>query len=419
MRTILRTAALLLLLLAFYSCGQRTEKRRPADLNKILTNELSDTSALHRMDKEIRVFMQRWNLKGLSLAVMRRDSLLYAKGYGWADEEKQVEMAPGTLMRLASVSKLITAVGIMTLVEQGSLHLEDKVFGPEGILNDEVFTNAIKDKKYFRITVENLLRHEAGFSVRGGDPLFSTREVMSRFSLDGPPDHETLVRCLLSRPLRYVPGSTQEYSNLGYLLLSMVIEKITGTEYEEWMQKNVLKKAGCKDFHIAQNYYAKRFKGESRYYVQPNDEPVPEYNGSGKEVIRCYGGNDIRALSGAGAWVASVPELARFVASIDGRPSVPDILSASSVGEMTRYYDDSTYSLGWNDTRPDKGWTRTGTFSGTSALVWNFPDGECWLLVTNTSTWKGPRFARNTKALFQTLRQKYSSKLPARDFFWE
>ncbi len=415
----LRLTVLLLLVPALLSCGRHSEKRRPADLNKVLTNELSDTSSLHPMDKDIRIFMQRWNIKGLSLAVMRRDSLLYAKGYGWADEEKKVEMAPGTLLRLASVSKLITAVGVMTLVENGSLSLDGKVFGPDGILNDEVFTKAIKDKKYYRITVENLLRHEAGFSVRGGDPMFSTREVMSRFSLAAPPDHETLVRCLLQRPLRHVPGTTQEYSNLGYLLLSMIIEKVTGTEYEEWMQKNVLKKAGCKDFHIAQNYYAKRFKGESRYYVQPNDEPVPEFNGSGKDVVRCYGGNDIRALSGAGAWVASVPELARFVASIDGRPGVPDILSKGSVEEMTRYYDEATYALGWNETRPDKGWTRTGTFSGTSALIWNFPDGECWLLVTNTSTWKGPRFARNTKALFQNLRQKYSRKLPARDFFWE
>ena len=411
-------AALIVVTLAL-SCGRSGDGRKARDLNKTLTNALSDTSSLHPMDKELRLFMQRWNIKGLSLAVMRRDSLLYAKGYGWADEEKGVEMAPGTLLRLASVSKLITAAGIMKLCEEGRLSLDSKVFGADGVLSDSLFTKAIKDKRYYLITVENLLRHEGGFSVRGGDPLFSTREMMRRYSLDGPPDSKTLVRCLLGRSLRYVPGSTQEYSNLGYLLLSMIIEKVTGTTYEEWMQKNVLKPAGCKDFHIANNYYAKRYKGESRYYVQPNDEPVQEYNGSGKEVLRCYGGNDIRALSGAGAWVASVPELARFVASIDGKPGVPDILTKASIDEMTRYYDEATYGLGWNETRADRGWIRTGTLSGTSALVWNFPDGECWLMVTNTSSWKGPRFARNTKALFRTLRQKYSPKLPARDFFWE
>lgn len=390
-----------------------------ADLNRTLTNEMSDTSSLHRMDKDIEYFMRRWELKGVSLAVMRRDSLLYAKGYGWADEEKEEKMGPGNIMRLASVSKLITAVGIMTLREQGKLSLEDKVFGPEGILCDSVYTKAIRDRNYFKITVEDLLRHEGGFSVRAGDPMFSTLDIMRRYDLDTPPDSRTLVSRLLGRKLRYAPGTTQEYSNLGYLLLSMIIEKVSGEDYEDWMQKNVLRKAGCRDFHIAQNTYAKKYRGEVRYYVPSNEPLVPEYTGSGKEVVRCYGGNNITALSGAGAWVASVPELMLLVASIDGRPEIPDILSRESVDEMTRYYDDATYALGWNDTKPGVGWTRTGTFSGTSALIKYFPDGECWIIVTNTSTWKGPRFARYTKALFSTLRSRYSDLLPARDFFRE
>ncbi|MDY3782812.1 MAG: serine hydrolase domain-containing protein [Candidatus Cryptobacteroides sp.] len=413
-----------LLLAAFLALGlaascTRGQTPRPNRLNTLLTNELSDTSSLHPMDKEIETFLQRWCMKGASLAVMRGDSLLYAKGYGWADEEKGIKMSPGTLLRVASVSKLVTATGIMVLKERGLLDLEDKVFGPEGILNDECYTSAIRDKRYFRITVDNLLRHEGGFTVRGGDPLFSTREIMRRFNLDTPPDSRTLVSKLLTRPLKYLPGSSSEYSNLGYLLLSMIIEKITGEPYEDWMQDNVLRPAGCRDFHIAHNYYDKRYKGEARYYVQANDPEVPEYNGSDKMVTRCYGGNDIRALSGAGAWVTSVPELALLVASIDGRPHVPDILTMASVREMTRYYDDSTWSLGWSSTRPNQGWIRTGTLSGTSALIYYFPDGECWIIVTNTSSWKGPRFARNTKSLLRNLHQKYSRAMPERDFFYD
>jgi len=401
----------------FLSCGDGRKSFPYADLNRTLTNEMSDTSSLYRMDRDIEAFMRRWELKGASLAVMRGDSLLYAKGYGWADEEKQEKMGPGNIMRLASVSKLITAVGIMTLREQGKLRLEDKVFGPDGILCDSVYTKAIRDRNYYKITVEDLLRHEGGFSVRAGDPMFSTLDIMRRYDLETPPDSQTLASNLLGRKLRHVPGTSQEYSNFGYLLLSMIIEKVTECDYETWMQKNVLRKAGCRDFHIAHNYYSKRYKGEVKYYVPSNEPLVPEYTGSGKEVVRCYGGNDIRALSGAGAWVASVPELMLLVASIDGRPEIPDILKKESVEEMTRYYDDATYALGWNDTKPGVGWTRTGTFSGTSALIKYFPDGECWIFVTNTSTWKGPRFARYTKAFFSTLRSRYSDLLPARDFF--
>lgn len=410
-----------LILILSVSCHQSEKKaeRIPRDLNKTLTNEMSDSSDLAGMDKSIRLFMQQWNLQGLSLSIMRNDSLVYAKGYGWADEAKKREMTPGTILRMASVSKLITATGIMVLQEQGRLSLSDKVFGPEGILNDSTYTEIIKDKNYFKITVEDLLRHKGGFTTRAGDPMFSTRTIMLQNRLDTPPDNETLVKIQLKRRLQFEPGTSQYYSNFGYLLLSMVIEKLTGETYEDWMQENVLKPAGCTDFRIANNYYSQRYDNETRYYVQDNDEPVQEYNNSGKMVVRCYGGNDIRALSGAGAWVASTPELARFVASIDGRNEVPDIISAESVRQMTEYFDENTYSLGWNDTKPDGEWTRTGTFSGTSALVKQFPDGECWILITNTSTWKGPQFSRYTTELMKKCRAKYSAVLPHRDFFYE
>ena len=68
-------------------------------------------------------------------------------------------------------------------------------------------------------------------------------------------------------------------------------------------------------------------------------------------------------------------------------------------------------------TTPEKGWSRTGTLSGTSALVKHFPDGECWILITNTSTYKGPGQARHTDALFKQCRELYSNKLPDQNLF--
>jgi len=322
-------------------------------------------------------------------------------------------------MRMASVSKLITATGIMVLKERGKLNLDDKVFGPNGILNDSAYTNIIKDSNYFKISVEDLMRHKGGFTTRYGDPMFSTKTIMQQNHLSEAPDNETLIKIILKKPLGFVPGTSQTYSNFGYLLLSKVIEKVSGEEYESFMQKNVLKKAGCEDFHIAETYYKDKYKDETRYYVQPNDKPVQEYNNSGKMVTRCYGGNDIHNLSGAGAWIASVPELIRFVASIDGKPNVEDIITIESVNEMTEWFDPETFSLGWNDTKPTGEWTRTGTFSGTSALVKQYPDGECWVMITNTSTWKGPYFTGYTAELISNLRSQYSSSLPLRDMFHE
>ena len=384
-------------------------------LNLTVTNQQSEIPELEGLDKKVRYYMRKWQFKGASLAITRNDSLVYAKGYGWADEANGVQMEPGHILRMASVSKLLTAVGIMVLQDQGMLSIKDTVFGPTGILNDSLFVGTIKDRNHHKITVEHLLRHQGGFHR---DPLFSSRDVKHQLQLDHAPEKEDFYRLVLSRRLRFMPGSWQNYSNFGYLLLSEIIEKVSGMPYEKFMTEKVLIPAGCYDMHIAGSYYKDKYENEVRYYTHEGDGKfIEEYNDSGRIVERCYGGNNIPLLSGAGAWCGSPIEIARLVASIDGDPGVPDILSEEAIGQMTEYFDNETYSLGWNDTNPDKGWSRSGTLSGTCALVKRFPDGECWILITNTSTWKGPGQARYTNDLFRQCRELYSDKLPARNLF--
>ena len=105
-------------------------------LNEVLDNSMSEIDELKGLDKEMNRYLRKWDMKGASLTVMRNDSLLYSKGYGWADEGMQVEMNVGHILRMASVSKLITAVGIMKLQDEGRLSIKDKVFGDEGIFKE-------------------------------------------------------------------------------------------------------------------------------------------------------------------------------------------------------------------------------------------------------------------------------------------
>ena len=70
-------------------------------LNEKLTNEMSEIDECEGIDKKVRAFMRQWQIKGASLAVMRNDSLVYAKGYGWADAADSVEMAPSHILRMA------------------------------------------------------------------------------------------------------------------------------------------------------------------------------------------------------------------------------------------------------------------------------------------------------------------------------
>ena len=385
-------------------------------LNDTLKNNMSEIEELAGLDKKVKSFMRQWQIKGASLSIMRNDSLLYSKGYGWADEQKGIEMEPKHILRMASVSKLITAVGIMVLQERDSLSIKDTVFVPSGILNDSLFNGLIKDKNYHKITIEHLLRHQGGFPR---DPLFSSRDVMTQLRLDHAPEKEDFYKVVLNRPVRFEPGTWQRYSNFGYLLLSDIIEKVSGKPYEQFIKEDVLLPAGCFDMHIAGNYYEHKRENEVRYYTHEGDgKYIEEYNKSGRIVERCYGGNNIPLLSGAGGWCGSTAELARFVAAIDGKPEVEDIISPESIAQMVEYFDRDTYSLGWNDTTPEKGWSRTGTLAGTSALIKYFPDGECWILITNTSTWKGPGLPRYTDEMFKACRDLYGDKLPKRDLFF-
>ena len=410
MKKILLTLAAALLCLTAAAQGP-VEK----DLNSSIDNSDSDIRELRPLDERIDSFMQRWSIRGAALAITRNDSLVYAKGYGWADKEKNERMRPGHTMRLASVSKLITAIGIMALQEDGRLNLQSPVFGPFGLLDS--YDDLITDDNYYAITVEHLLRHQAGFTTQYGDPMFSTRKVMRQFGLSKPPTMDEMIRCQVTLPLDAEPGTVSEYSNFGYLLLSAIIEKVSGMSYADFIQERVFKKAGCTGFHIAGNYLSDRAEGEVKYYPPDDSEPISDFSGSGKMVPRCYGGNDVTGSSGAGAWAGSAVELAKLIASIDAILGQPDILMPFTIMQMGRYIDDETMALGWLVSTPEGELTRTGSFAGTNALVKLYPDGECWILLTNTSTWKGTRLARETQPLLSICRRDYGSLLPKRDLF--
>lgn len=407
----------------FSKCSSRQDE--PTDtipqtrLNNILSNKLSDGTEYHEMDSLIERYLKHWEINGAQLVITRNDSLLYAHGFGFADKEKGIKMEPNMVMRFASVSKLITAVGIMKLYEMKKLRMSDKVFGEKGILNDTTYNNSIKDPRYYDITVEHLLRHNAGFNNYAGDPMFSTRYIIMQNHLKEAPDHKTLLRILLKRHLGYTPGQGKCYSNLGYMLLSEIIAKKSGMKYEDFMQKYVLHPAGCYDMHIAGTYYEDRRPNEVKYYMHQGSVNVYEYNNSGRLVPRCYGENDVPRLEGAGAWCGSAAELSRLIASIDGLPRIKDVISKKSVAFMTEEQPDHNYSIGWNYTAKGRPWIRTGSLSGTSALVLKYPDNQCWILITNTSTWKGHGFSNDTMAFFEKLRTKYTATMPRKDLFME
>lgn len=391
------------------------------DTNKVLWsdtlgNSSSDITALTGMDREIERFKDKWEVKGISLAVTRHDSLIYAKGYGWADKEASVKMSPTSIMRIASASKLITGVAIMKLCEQGKLKLESRIFGETGILNDTAYTNSMRDPRMADITVDDLLQHKGGFTLGAGDPMFNTVDIMDVKHLKTPPTSPELVKIVLGRRLGFTPGSGRRYSNFGYMLLSLVIERVTGQNYWDYVRKEILEPIGAYKFRPGTNYYEQRHPDETKYYG-PDTVKIREYNGSGRMVDRVYGGSNINGLLGAGGWVTSAADLARVVASIDGDPGVKDILSAESIRKMTYRDDEDKQTRGWSESDGKGKWTRTGTLGSTHVLVTRFPDGECWVMMTNSGVWTGHNFSKDMARLIDRLRLKYADSFPGRNLW--
>lgn len=386
-------------------------------VNQRLSNADSDLPAAERMDRMIEAFLRQWDIKGASVAVVKDGRLVYAKGYGYADAEKNEPMEVHHVLRIASVSKLLTAAGIMKLREQGRLKLTDPVFGPRGILPDSLYGQP-SDKRMTRITVEHLLRHDAGFSLKNGDPMFYPLQIAEKMQVPSPPDRRTMIRFALSRGLGSAPGERYSYSNLGYMILSEVIERASGRDYESYIQENILRPAGCFDWHLAYNTPDRKYPHEVSYYEPREAQTVPSCDGRDRQVLKCRGGNDVRGLWGAGAWVASAVEIARVVSALDGRnDATPDVLKHASVEYMTSNVR-GRMPIGWINTYGAGNWTRSGSFAGTSAMVKRQRNGYNWVFVTNTSSWTGSKFPKKIEDLM-TRALSTVKAFPSRDLFSE
>lgn len=353
-----------------------------------LTNSNSSGKEFAAAEKTIRSFMHRWSIAGASVAISLDGKLVYARGFGYADTASKEETQPYHKFRIASISKLVTAVAVMKLQEEGKLSLRDRVFGPDAILNDPYFSNP-KDKRVYGITVAHLLSHEGGWTQRWGDQMFMPLLIADKMGVKPPADARTIVRFALDKRLHFTPGTGKAYSNLGYTILGLIIEKVSGMSYEEYCKKAVLEPIGIYDMSLAHNLLSQKAPYEVTYY-EPSDVVFkPSIYGTGEPMPPSYGGNDIEALGGAGAWIATAPDLIRLMLAVDGFKSGQDILTSQSIEFMTD--NDNGYApIGWKTTAYNGTWWRTGSFPGSAGMMKRQSDGIEWVVLFNSSAWNGP-----------------------------
>lgn len=366
-----------------------------------LSNETSLFSQSDDIDNLVKRFLKRNAMNGISIAISKDDKLLFAQGYGLADIKDSISVEPRHIFRVASVSKLITAVAIMKLQEEGKLDLDDKVFAKGGVLYREELT-PYKDRRLNDITVRHLLMHAGGWTQRYGDPMFNPLQITKRVGVEAPATTDTYLKFVTSRRLHFTPGASSIYSNLGYFLLGTVVSEASGMGLEAYVQ-NILSPAGICDIHLANNNFSDHFENEVNYYEPEGSLPIPTYSGTGELLYKRNGGNDIKLLGGAGGWVASPVELVKLISVIDGDPAVEDILTEESITEMVSSSPIGFDPLGWRSVNRGGTWVRTGSMPGTQALIKKLPNGFNYAIVTNTSSWTGPSFANSLSALMNKI----------------
>lgn len=399
-----------LFVILFLNCKQANRNHKVSDksdkllknsLNQRITNNLSDFKQSDYLTRQFEYFLRRWDMTGMSVAVIKDEKLVYARGFGFSNKETMETVNPGNIFRLASISKLLTAVAILKLVENKKFGLDSKVFGENAILNDSIFNNP-KDKRLKDITIRQLLAHSAGWSQRYGDPAFNSLSIAQKQNDTPPANMQTFYKYIATRNLHFNPGSSSSYSNMGYMFLGDVIAKVSGMSYEEYVRSEILLPNGIVDMHIGASLESGRLPNEVKYYEQKDSPPIASFDGSGKMVAKTYGGNPIELLGPAGGWVASSVELAKLLVLIDGYNKVDDIIPARLLREMTN--DERTRGpLGWLRVDKNGSWYRTGSMAGTSAMIKRGNNGISWVVLLNSSSWKGTTFANEINSMMSKV----------------
>ncbi len=354
--------------------------------------------ALEPFDDLLTQFIAANAVPGAALAVTRDGKLVYARGYGYADREQNKPVAPTATFRIASISKPITAVAILQLVEVGKIKLDDPAL--KYVQLKPFLANGAKvDDRWAKVTLRQCLQHTGGWdrSKAGGfDPIGMPARIMQEMKLNAAPTPEDVVRYMMGKPVDFDPGTRYAYSNLGFLVLGRVIETVTGAKYEPWVRKHVLTPVQADGMYLGLGLPENRTPAEVTYYdSKQRTGPCLYAPRKGEQVPLPDGANNIEGYEAHGGWVASAIDLVRFSSAFDEANKSP-LLSRESIKEMwappphAAKNSETYYACGWN-VRPIAGkgndkrnaW-HSGLIPGTSTILVRRWDGLNWAVLFNT-----------------------------------
>ncbi len=323
---------------------------------------------LESIDRLMVEFVRTNQVPGGSVSITRNGKLIYARGFGFADIDNQIPIEPDHLFRIASLTKPITAIGVLHLADCGKLRLTDSIYETLDF-TPHVKAGETLDPRLRQVTIQDLLHHRGGWHA---NTKFSYGNIGKALGIKYayPKD---VVRYMMGRRLDFSPGTEMSYLNLGYDMLGRIIEEVSGETYEDYIKRNVLAPVGITDMELAKTEEKGLAAKEVKYYGF-------EYNP--------YAFN---RFEGRYMWIATAADLARLAADFDN-PSRSHILTQTSVERMftphpAQRQAKKYYGCGWEvlpiEKRKRRTW-HTGGMPGTNAILVRRADGVNWVALFNS-----------------------------------
>ncbi|HWZ24268.1 MAG TPA: serine hydrolase domain-containing protein [Verrucomicrobiae bacterium] len=325
------------------------------------------------IDRYMAAEMRREDVPGVAVGIYSRGQILLAKGYGLANIELNVPVKAETIFQSGSVGKQFTSAAIMTLVEEGKIGLDDSIV--------KYFPNA--PQSWQAIRVKNLLSHTSGLSeyetderVGPGGPFYIRLDLTE----------DELVNKIEALPFEFKPGDKWDYRNTNYVLLGVIIHKVTGSFYADYLRERIFKPLGMNSTRLI-----------SEADIIPNRSSGYEHKG---EIIQNQSWVSPTFNSTAdGALYFNVLDLAKWDAALYGTK----LLRQSSLDRTWTVFllndgkpNEGNYGFGWDITSVNshKQIDHGGSWQGFRCHILRYPDdGISVVVLANADSARPEQFA--------------------------
>jgi CubicO group peptidase (beta-lactamase class C family) len=300
------------------------------------------------IDRFLRAELARQRIPGMSVAVLRGDSVLLARGYGLANLEHRVPATDSTLYTVGSLTKPFTAAAILLLSQQGRLRLDDPIsrYLPEGAA------------VWSGVTIRHLLTHT------GGIPQDTTIDSRRNYSDSG------LVRSA-AKPLEFEPGELESYSSTGYALLGVIINRVTGRFWGEFVRDRLFQPLAMRTARVNSDTAAMPNRAAGYYLVNDTFEHPDPVSVSLNSAADCCLSLSVRDLV---QWARALNH-----GKVLGREGLELSWTPVRLNDAGTY----PYGLGWN-LFEQRGYRRighSGAWLGSHATIQRYPDFNLTVIV--------------------------------------